>query len=251
MLENQIELSSFLYRVNVQGVDFELYDHPLSNTQLHVMDETKNWPDWSGLNATSVLDIGANCGFFSFFMLKKYPGAYVRAYEPIPYSAENYLRGAHQNGFSNICLYNRAVTKDARPIDLQIDPSNSGSASLYNPKVGGFASFRAVSETLNDVVDGIEWDIVKIDVEGAEFEIFEGFYDWDCIGSLYLELHSFMVADNWDDRRKEVERLGRLVALNMKGKKIWVQPANEKVREAAQIGFGPNADILPCGYDGD
>lgn len=249
---NQIEVSALLFKINIQGVEFEVYDHPLSGTQVLVMEEARHWPDWSGMKIQSVLDIGANCGFFSFFMAKKFPGSHIVAFEPIPYSADNIRRGIEKNQFQDVWLYQTAVTKDGRPIDLQLDPSNSGSASLYNPKVpSAFASFRVSSETLNEAVDGIHWDIVKVDVEGAEFELFEGFQDWDLVGSLYLELHSFMVADTWDERRQRVEELGRLVSLNMGNKRIWVQPANEKVREAAAKGFGKHAVILPCGYDGD
>jgi FkbM family methyltransferase len=144
--------------------------------------------DSLGLNADSlVLDIGAHVGIVSMTLAKRY-GCKVRAYEP---AACNYHRLV-----SNICLnelqefiipYNLAVTRDGRQVFIDGDSAqNSGSMMIYH----GGKGVPVNSVTLSDIVGEHTIDLLKIDTEGAEYEIFEDLTPLKHVKAIRGEFHT-------------------------------------------------------------
>jgi FkbM family methyltransferase len=118
-----------------------------------------------------VVDLGMNEGNFSREMLARYGKARVVAAEANPNLATIIPppRGLHCHNF--------AIAPENGPVSFGIDPDNSTASSLNatgsnlkHVAVEGitFADFIRKTGIENDIVD-----LLKIDIEGAEIELFE------------------------------------------------------------------------------
>ncbi len=139
-----------------------------------------------------VVDLGMNEGAFSREILRRYGKARVVAVEANPRlaSAAPQPRGLH--------CYNHAIAPENGPVTFGIDPDNSTASSLN--ATGGnsekvtvegirFADFIQQAGIENDIVD-----LLKIDIEGAEIELFEQTpaHFFVNIRQICIEFHAFL-----------------------------------------------------------
>lgn len=118
-----------------------------------------------------VLDIGAHKGIVSCYIAKNYPSVVVYAFEPVRENYEAMLENIKRNKLNNVIPFNLAVTEDGRDVTIYTDPiNNSGGSTLYSSGNGQ----QVKSITVNDIMKKNrieEIALLKIDCEGAEFEI--------------------------------------------------------------------------------
>jgi FkbM family methyltransferase len=124
-------------------------------------------------NNSTVIDIGANIGVYSIFAATTSKNTIVYAYEPMPKSYKLLLENIRINSLGkNIFPFQQGVCakKEKRKLFLA---SASPFHSLYGAKEGRkYLEIDCVS--LKDIFDDNkikECDILKLDCEGAEFEI--------------------------------------------------------------------------------
>ena len=121
----------------------------------------------------TIIDIGANIGAFSIFMASKYPKAHIYSYEPSASTFRVFLHNIKINNFS----------KQISPFKLAVYKKNS-QIKLYNPGPSGLRSIHHTrNEKKSETVETItlekifsqnkinKCDLIKIDCEGAEYEI--------------------------------------------------------------------------------
>lgn len=138
-----------------------------------------------------IIDGGANVGYASLFFSKKFPEARIISIEP---ERSNYdLLVHHTKDYANITPVRAALWKERSHLCIQ------------NP-TGDKWAFR-VGETDNKCNNSIEAitvpdllsmanadyiDILKLDIEGAEKELFEGEPQWLYnVKSIIIELHDY------------------------------------------------------------
>lgn len=143
------------------------YDHPIS------------------FSPRTIVDAGANCGMTSIFYANKYPEAKIVAIEPEPTNYAALVR--------NTMLYPNVIPMHAAlwNIDGQVEVFPGGPKKRkWSFRVRTGNGFRAVTLPTLMRENGMEAiDILKIDVEGAEREIFSN-CDWmDKVRLLAIELH--------------------------------------------------------------
>lgn len=127
-----------------------------------------------------IVDIGANAGFFPILLLSKKPKARFFCYEPLPANIA-YLNRLKQ--------MNPSINKQLKVFQLAVTDKNKGNITLFtedNPNESAIASIhqnfdkRNKSSITVPVTDlsaiiqdnGLEEiDILKLDCEGAEFQI--------------------------------------------------------------------------------
>lgn len=119
-----------------------------------------------------VLDLGAQVGVVSCYLAKKHPNIKIYAYEPMPDNYKRLVRNLGANGITNVVAVNQAVSGDGRKLRIYGDLSqNSGGASMYG---AGETYTDVESVTLADILERHKIErvkLLKIDVEGAEYEI--------------------------------------------------------------------------------
>lgn len=121
-----------------------------------------------------VLDVGANVGLFSIWVSRHAPDARVTAFEPFTENYEALVRNLagwrHRVTPVNMAVGRREgrgqmVLTGDRSLDHRLSTTDIEGA----PGVGIVSLAEAIRSTGSDMVD-----LLKLDVEGAEVEIFEG-----------------------------------------------------------------------------
>jgi FkbM family methyltransferase len=133
-----------------------------------------------GLEFASVVDVGANVGQFSLFASHRWPDAIIHAFEPIPDQA---ARFAAVHG-SRVTLHRCALGESATSLPIHI-ASRKDSSSLLPLGQRQKAMFNMDEvnqievpvERLDAVLkpsDLPQPSLLKIDVQGFEFEVLRG-----------------------------------------------------------------------------
>ena len=143
------------------------------------------------LNVSSsdiVLDIGLNIGAFTIQALGK--GATVFSFEPEPENFRIAQYNLDMNGFKNdFTLYNKAVigTDDKeRPFSINVK-RNKGAHSLVAKR--GRDTTIVSCENINDILKRIRPTVIKMDIEGGEYECIKAVEDFYEVREFILEFH--------------------------------------------------------------
>jgi FkbM family methyltransferase len=125
-----------------------------------------------------VLDIGANIGYFTMlFAAAVGPSGRVFAVEPNAECARLIEASRRENSFGNVIVVQAAAGRELGLLVLNATYSNAMTGQLPDD-VGALITANSVpSVKLDDVLHGERLDIVKIDVEGAEYVALLGMAD--------------------------------------------------------------------------
>lgn len=161
------------FRMNLDLSDF--IDHNLffSTDQYHGLDFfVRNLTKGS-----TVLDIGANNGFYSMILARACPHGKIIAVEPDSNAFERLQRHASINKFENIQCVNKAIGAQAAIGNLhEIENHNRGRNRILNSKDGSQSEVVDII-TIDELVtdrDIRKVDALKIDVEGFELFALQG-----------------------------------------------------------------------------
>ncbi|MBK8783844.1 MAG: FkbM family methyltransferase [Anaerolineales bacterium] len=125
----------------------------------------------------TVLDIGANIGWYSLQIAAAFPSVKVLAFEPIP-NTYNYLKqNVELNNAANITIHNFGFWNKADTLTFYFYPEGSGNASAVNvSEKESVEEIQCPVTRLDDFVieSNLHVDFIKCDVEGAEKFVFEG-----------------------------------------------------------------------------
>jgi FkbM family methyltransferase len=157
-----------------------------------------------------VVDLGMNAGEFSREIMRRYPTARVVAVEANPD-----LALAVRNS-ENLRCYNYAIASENGPVTFGIDRINSTASSLdlsndhsETVTVEGiqFSDLLRRAEIDNEVID-----ILKIDIEGSELELFEQAADriLSSVRQISVEFHAFINPDHKPRISKILRRMTSL-----------------------------------------
>lgn len=140
-----------------------------------------------------VLDLGANIGASARVLARYYPAAEILAVEPEPGNFE--LLEANTRGFERIRCLRAAVAATDGEVRLA-DPGRSTDAYRTGPAAEGddLGTVPALSvPALLRMTEATPF-LAKIDIEGAEAELFAGATDWvDDFPAIAIELHDWML----------------------------------------------------------
>ncbi|MGE4518896.1 MAG: FkbM family methyltransferase [Desulfobacteraceae bacterium] len=146
----------------------------------------------------TIIDAGANIGLASIYFANKYPTSQIIAIEP---EAKNFnLLIKNTASYPNIIPIRAALWNKKEEIKI-IDPGlgNWGFMTeekefLSSPEKPFFQTVNAI--TIQNIIEDFnleEIDILKIDIEGAEKEVFSDTSRWiHRVNSIIIELHERM-----------------------------------------------------------
>jgi FkbM family methyltransferase len=127
--------------------------------------------------ADCVIDIGANMGWYSINIAKKYPDSKIYAFEPIPKTYHYLAENISLNNIQNIEACPFGLSNEKNDLTFYFYPEGGVNASIAN--VSEREDVELINchvEKLDDFVDQkkIKIDFIKCDVEGAELFAFKG-----------------------------------------------------------------------------
>ena len=162
------DMNTFLQVLVHEGYDFPL-DHP-----------------------AVIIDAGANVGLASIWFACKYPNARVIAVEP---ERSNYdLLAQNVAPFPNVTPVHAALW--SHPGTLAVDdPNHDGAWAFQTRELAGSppsvqtAPCLTVAQLMSEY--GLKWiDLLKVDIEGAEKEVFDSPDEWmGSVGAIAIGLH--------------------------------------------------------------
>jgi len=126
----------------------------------------------------TILDVGANYGWYSMNLAKKYPKCKIYTFEPIPSTYNSLNENIKLNNFENIHTFNIGLSDEEGSFKFYYDNTLSVNASLTN-----VSDSNNIKETVCSVLTIDKFveqqkinkiDFIKCDVEGAEFLVFKG-----------------------------------------------------------------------------
>jgi len=145
----------------------------------------------------TVIDIGAHIGLFSLLVSRFCSDGKIFSFEPIQKNFELLTDNLESNKLENIFPFNLAVSKDSSEVKLFLDDDDSAH-SIFG-KSNNFVSVKSIS--LQEIFDKNNINlckILKLDCEGAEYEIINSLPDeyFDKIENIIIEYH---LADSQPD----------------------------------------------------
>lgn len=124
-----------------------------------------------------IIDIGANYGFFTLSFAKRVgPNGKVYSFEPDPKNHKAFSININRNSFTNITSVNKGLGSTNGQMILEVPVAWNRGGNRINPNPEGEHSVVDII-TLNDYVSSVDIkrvDLIKIDVEGFEFQILKG-----------------------------------------------------------------------------
>lgn len=130
-----------------------------------------------------ILDLGANVGYAAVYFAHHYPDAIIKSYEPDEENAR--IAKLNTVGYPNIEVINKGIWW--RQANLRVVDAETASWALEFEEAQG-GGVEAVS--IDSLLDGQRSTMVKMDIEGAEREIFSNdsrFFDM--AKCLQVEIH--------------------------------------------------------------
>jgi FkbM family methyltransferase len=143
-----------------------------------------------------IIDAGANVGLSAVFYANRFPNARIIAIEPEPSNYEMLKKNTAP--YPNITTVHAALWKENGPLRLFDTGAGNTAFQVGDMRKVSGAEERGVVQaiTLEKLMEqfGITYiDYLKMDVEGAEKEIFEHATPWiDRVATIGVELHDWM-----------------------------------------------------------
>ena len=154
-----------------------------------------------GFEPKIIFDLGGNIGTTALYFLLKYPGSTVYIFEPDPANVEQ-LQLNTKKFEKRIKLFKAAVVGDNRQEAIfHICKNRHWSSSLVK-REGQVRELRVKAVNLDNIIKEYnigQVDILKFDIEGAEYEVFQSFNKIDKVKLLIGEVHPNLFKASVDD----------------------------------------------------
>lgn len=190
------------YQLNfVSGFNLECEKNDLNAIgETCVLEDYQKYKDIKIKKGDLVFDVGAHIGSFSIYAANK--GAIVYAFEPDKENFKKLITNIKLNQFEG-CVkpFNYGIYKFTGEIDLNLSFSNKAGHSILTDNY--LEKFSIKVKKLEDVfkeLDISKVNLFKIDIEGAEYEIFENFnsYEAGVIEKIIGEYHLLPEKNRWN-----------------------------------------------------
>ena len=159
------------------------------------------------------LDIGGHLGFFAIRILKQFPKVKkVVSYEALPHNVSFALENLKLNGFESSCemVQKAIVANNAEEISFFIS-TDSGKHSILPVK--GRESITVPAININDALKESGATAIKMDVEGAEYELIKAVKDWSNIRIAVIEWHFNAMRSITKDKNYRVTLFQEIISL--------------------------------------
>ncbi len=120
-----------------------------------------------------IVDVGGNQGYFSLRYRQLYPQAVIYTFEPDPTNFDRLNRNVKESPSGHIHAFMMGMGNETRTEKLFLHPTNLGGHSIVQETDNQpFEEIRIIG--IEEAFETYQWkqvDLLKLDCEGAEFEI--------------------------------------------------------------------------------
>jgi FkbM family methyltransferase len=163
---NEFDLEALVYRVmKYERELYAVFDKEVANFDV-------------------VFDIGANIGLFSLFCSKRNPSARVISFEPSPEAFRRLLLNRSLNDLEFLSVFNAAVSENSGFVKFYEPKGHLTNGSIHKDFASRFSdNYDEVNvlaigpDDLFTLLHKRDRLLIKIDVEGAEFEVLTALKD--------------------------------------------------------------------------
>lgn len=122
------------------------------------------------------VDVGGNIGLYSLKMAQKAPYGTTYSFDPLPLYTHIISINAFLNGIENIRINQIALSDKIGPVDFSVSEDGAYSSFLSTGRKKVIKKTKLETSTLDHYFyeKNIKIDFLKIDVEGAEFNVLKG-----------------------------------------------------------------------------
>ena len=152
-----------------------------------------------------IIDCGSNIGLAIIYLKSRYPAAKIIAFEPDKSNFELLQKNVLHNSWSNIDLHNKAIWKEDGILSFKTEGTlgskiEEGSTDENIQKVTAVRLKNLLTRKV---------DFLKIDIEGAEYEVLK-----DCADSLFNVTHLFIEFHGYFDKMFQLTEIFEIVKKN-------------------------------------
>ena len=148
----------------------------------------------------TVLDIGANTGFFCLAARMQFQDAIIHAYEP-NIDLKPYLE--HQANFANAEVFFEAIGMAEGKVSLDFGEDSVHTKAIIES--GGKIQQIAFKKAIDRLGGSV--DLVKIDCEGGEWDILKDYKSWMKVDRLVMEYHLFHEHKSHSEIRSALKKI--------------------------------------------
>ncbi|HEX6181297.1 MAG TPA: FkbM family methyltransferase [Chitinophagaceae bacterium] len=152
-----------------------------------------------------ILDCGANIGLSVLYLKQQYPNAEIIAFEPDNANFELIQKNVNSNNLSKVSIRKEAVWKENTTLQFAGEGTQG---SRINQDGSGTNMIEVKATRLRDLLDR-KVDFLKMDIEGAEYEVVK-----DCADKLHLVDYFFLEFHGYFNKIHELNELLQIVQQN-------------------------------------
>jgi len=126
------------------------------------------------LNGGVIIDVGANIGIATAYFKDKYPNTKLIAIEASPINYNQLVKNIETNKYQNIETINCFISNSSSKIKFHHNvykPGGSFGEGAKSKEFKNLLEFEVETQSLCNIISGLKNIVIKIDVEGAEYEI--------------------------------------------------------------------------------
>jgi len=170
-----------------------------------------------------IIDGGAHCGFATLYFLNRFPDARVVAIEPEK-SNFSILR-KNVGDIEKVTLINKPLASKEKNVSLSNPGAESPGFRYKKSKGADGQETITILQVLDQYSDNFNHGILKLDIEGAEKEIFENYpEDWiDDFDIIFVEPHDWIwpktedtILSVADRNNKAIDKVGENLVIRTK-----------------------------------
>jgi FkbM family methyltransferase len=135
-----------------------------------------------------ILDLGSNIGVSVLYFALRYPDARITAVEASPTLFR--VLEANVGDLPNVSLRHAAANPKAEPVTFYEGVSSWAGSTQPSEWVHADRATEVPGVALDDLLAAGDVDLVKVDVEGAEFELFPGSARLRSVPAILGEIHA-------------------------------------------------------------
>ena len=185
-----------------------------------------------------ILDCGSNIGLSIIYFKLKYPNAKVIGFEPDPKVFKTLQKNIESFNLDNVDLIDKALWTEEGKIKFLIEGADGGRAAINSDVSDNFIELNTT--ILSKYIDR-EVDFLKIDIEGAEYNVLNECKDkLHLVNNIFIEYHSFSKENqNLNDILKILSENGFRYYISS----IGVNSANPFIKIVESLGMDNQLNI--------